>query len=182
MLALTDLADLAVLAPLALCVAGWLWAGGWVRGAGLWLAGFVAVLGLMLAAKLSLLGCMRPDAALNSPSGHTAAAAYVYGGMAALAWRMRVVQASVAAAGVAALIGLSRIMVHAHSLAEVAAGGAVGVSVLAGVIVVSGAVPAGLRPVRLLLCAVPLVIVLHGVRLNMEPRLRLAAGWLGFCL
>ena len=136
----------------------------------------------MLAAKLALLGCAVPGAALNSPSGHTAAAAYVYGGMAALAWRMRLFPAVATGVAIAALFGLSRIMVHAHSLAEVVVGGAVGVAVLAGLIAAAGGVPAGLRPLRLLFGVVPLIIVLHGLRLNMEPHVRVAASWLGLCL
>ena len=182
MQALTDLADLAVLFPLGLCVAVWLWGSGWSRGACLWLAGFITVLAVMLVAKLALLGCPRPGAVLNSPSGHTAAAAYVYGGVAALALRMRTVQAAAMAAAVAVLFGVSRIAVHAHSLAEVEFGGAVGVVVVAVLIRASGGVPAGLRPLRLLFVAVPLIIVLHGMRLNAEPRLRLAASWVGLCL
>jgi membrane-associated phospholipid phosphatase len=179
---LTDLADLAVLLPLALCVAGWLWSGGWTRGVWLWLAGLMAVLAIMLIAKLALLGCAIPGAALVSPSGHTAAAAYVYGGMAALVWRMRTAMATASAAAIAIVFGLSRIAVHAHSLAEIVFGGAVGVAAVAGLILASGGVAAGLRPLRLAFCAVPLIIVLHGVRLNMEPRLRVAASWMGLCI
>ena len=181
MQALTDLADLAVLLPLCLCVAAWLWAGLWPRGAWLWLAGMAAVLALMLAAKLALLGCARPGAALASPSGHTAAATYVYGGMAALAWRLRLAPAVALGAALAALFGLSRIAVHAHSLAEITVGGAVGLMVLLAMLWAAGLVPGGLRPMRLLFCAVPLVALLHGARLNMEPRLRGIAGWMSVC-
>jgi membrane-associated phospholipid phosphatase len=135
----------------------------------------------MLAAKLSLLGCARPGA-LASPSGHTAAAAYVYGGMAALVLRVRALTAAALAGAVACLIGLSRVVLHAHSLAEVIAGGMVGVIVLCAFAWSTGRAPENLRPARLLFVVVPLMVVLHGVRLNMEPRVRLAAGWFGFCL
>ncbi len=178
---LTDLADLAVLLPLGVCVAGWLWGGGWGRGAALWLGGLLLVLGVMLAAKLVLLGCTRPGAMLASPSGHTAAAAYVYGGMAALVLRVRLPAALLLGLGVAALVGLSRVALHAHSAAEVLAGAAVGVGVLCAYAWLSGPAPAGLRPRNLLFVAAPLLIVLHGFRLNAEPRLRMAAWWLGLC-
>ncbi len=181
MQALTDLADLAVLLPLGLCVAGWLWAGGWRRGAALWLGGLALVLAAMLAAKLALLGCPRPGAVLASPSGHTAAAAYVYGGIAALVLRVRLSAVLVLGVVAAALFGLSRVLLHAHSVAEVVAGGAVGVGVLCAFAWLGGPVPGGLRAQRLLFVGAPLLIVLHGFRLNAEPRVRLAAWWLGFC-
>ena len=181
MQALTDLADLAVLLPLSLCVALWLWGGGWGRGAWLWLGGLAAVLVVMLAAKLALLGCARLGT-MVSPSGHTAAATYVYGGMVALAARLRLTAAACAGGAAAVLFGLSRIAVHAHSLTEVVAGGAVGLTVLMVTLRVSGAVPPQLRPAPLLLCAGPLILVLHGARLNMEPRVRGTAAWLDICL
>jgi hypothetical protein len=111
---LTDFADMALLSPLALCVAAWLALSGWGSGARLWLIAFTAVLLVMLALKLAILGCKPSDTIITSPSGHTAAATFVYGGMIVLITRSRIAASLAIGAALAVLFGLSRIMVHAR--------------------------------------------------------------------
>jgi hypothetical protein len=79
--------------------------------------------------------------------------------------------------GVAAIVGVSRVAIHAHSGPEVVLGGAVGVSALAFFVWRAGPVPPRLRPGPLILVCLPLMLLLHGARLNAEPHLRGAAFW-----
>jgi hypothetical protein len=85
---ITDFADQAVLLPLALCVAAWLVFSGCRLAARLWLLSLAAVLAAMVVLKLVVLGCISGTSALTSPSGHTATAVFVFGGIAALALRL----------------------------------------------------------------------------------------------
>jgi membrane-associated phospholipid phosphatase len=174
---LTDFADLAVAAPLAFCVAAWLALAGWPRGALLWLTAFLGLMLAMLALKLAVLGCAPADSPLASPSGHTASATFVYGGIAVLALRPRLPVATLIGVALAALFGASRVALHAHTLADVVVGGGAGVAALMGFALAAPA-PAGLRPGRLLVVCLAASVLLHGLRLNMEPRLRGAAHFL----
>ncbi len=77
----TDFADQAVILPLIACVAVALWLAGWRRGVAVWCCGTAATLGLMLVLKVAFRAC-GPEmfgGAIESPSGHTAAAGAVYG-------------------------------------------------------------------------------------------------------
>jgi membrane-associated phospholipid phosphatase len=174
---LTDFADLAVAAPLALCVAAWLALSGWPRGTLLWLTAFMALMLTMLALKLAVLGCAPADSPLASPSGHTASATFVYGGIAILALRPRLPAAALIGLALAALFGASRVALHVHTLADVIAGGAAGIAALL-VFVRVAPPPPTIRPRRMLVLCLAAALVLHGLRLNMEPRLRGAAHFL----
>jgi membrane-associated phospholipid phosphatase len=176
---LTDFADLAVLLPLALCIGLGLALAGWRRGAAAWGVALVGALATMLFLKLLLLGC--GSASALSPSGHTAAGTTVYGGAAALwlrRWLPPVPAALLGGCGVAALIGVSRIAIHAHLPIEVVIGAAVGLAAILVLLLLAGPRPVGL-PVRWLIpAAVAVALLLHGTRLQAEPRLRAMAGWL----
>ena len=137
------------------------------------------MLGLMLVLKLAMFACGASfgDWATPSPSGHTATAAVVYGGLVALAVRRRMagiwvaLAAAVMAAGV---VGLTRVELGVHSLGDVAVGAAVGV---AGAVALRWA--AGVRPglvagPRLAGVVVLAVVVFHGQRLQAEVAIR---GW-----
>ena len=179
---LTDFADLAVVLPLALCFGAALGSAGWWRGVGAWSMGVVATLGAMLGLKLLFLACAAgPDAAAFSPSGHTAAGGVLYGGMGALWLRQRfALWPSVGIGGLpaAALIGGTRLALHVHSWPEVFLGAAVGLVGLACMLRLAGAPPEGLRVGRGILVAVPIILLLHGVRLPAEVGIRNFAGWL----
>lgn len=178
---LTDFADLAVVLPLALCVAAYLALSGYRRGAMLWLATLGGLFAFMLVAKLAVLGCAPRDGALESPSGHTASATFLYGSLAALTLRLRPAMTVAAGVAFAALFGASRVLLHAHTLADVVAGGGAGVAALA-VFALAFTLPTGGRPWRLLLACVPVALLLHGARLDLEPRLRATGHLLGLTL
>src|SRR5579875_3218007 len=129
---LTDFADQAVLLPLAVVVAIALYCSGWRRGAMAWVLGVVAVLGVMLALKLAAAACgpILFDRALRSPSGHTAAAAAIYGALIALLvlraperGHVRLLPAII----VAVTVGTTRLVLGFHTGIEVVVGGIVGV-------------------------------------------------------
>src|ERR1043166_4884615 len=86
MIFLTDFADQAVVLPVVLVVALLLAATGWWRGAVVWLGVVGGTFGVVLFLKLVFMSCQPVFIPweLRSPSGHTAAAAVVAGGVRAL--------------------------------------------------------------------------------------------------
>jgi membrane-associated phospholipid phosphatase len=143
---ITDFADLAVVLPLAACVTVWLALSGWRRGAALWVTMFAALLALMLALKLIFLGCAPAGSPISSPSGHTASATYVFGGVVVFMLRGHKAWAFAAAIVFAALFGVSRVALHAHSLPEVFLGAGAGLGALALFALLAGPTPSGLPP------------------------------------
>ena len=85
----TDFADQGVLLPLAAGIALLLALSGWRRGALAWTAAIGGTLALILLLKLRFFACghFLPDSGVGNPSGHTAAAAAVYGGLVAMILR-----------------------------------------------------------------------------------------------
>ncbi len=169
---LTDFGDQAVILPLTLAVGLALALGGWWRGAAAWLAGVAATLMAALLGKLVVHACdPLPLIGLQSPSGHTAAAAAAYGGLLALlaprGWRAPLL-AAIGAVATAALIGTSRVELRAHSIADVLAGGMLGI---AGAVLLASL--AGDRPVRVrrvlpVAAALAMAILFHGTHLHAE--------------
>lgn len=129
---LTDFGDSAVTLPLAMAIALALLAGRRLRMAALWVLCVGGAATATGGIKLLMKACHGPFAAtpLVAPSGHTAMSMTVYGGLALLVarhlpgWRGRLAMA--AALLLVPAIGLSRVMIGAHTAAEVAAGLAVG--------------------------------------------------------
>src|SRR5476649_744774 len=105
---LTDFADQAVTLPIVASVALVLAVLGWWRGALAWLAVVGVTFGVILVLKLGLMACEPVFGAwsLRSPSGHTAAAAVVAGGLAALLTERRWIVLLVAVAA-SVTIGLT---------------------------------------------------------------------------
>ncbi len=178
---ITDFADLAVLLPLAVCIGGGLAWQGWRRGAVAWAVAVPATLAAMLVLKLMFVGCAEALGGF-SPSGHTAAATVIYGGLAALWLRRQGAQVLVSLAlgsgAVAVLIGASRLLLNMHSLAEVAVGAAVGTAGVALLLRLAVLPPQGLRLGRVAIAALVVMLVLHGLRLPVEPNIKAVAGWL----
>ncbi|MBW4089606.1 MAG: phosphatase PAP2 family protein [Proteobacteria bacterium] len=178
----TDFADQAVVLPLVLVLAAVLAAQGWRRGAAAWLLATGGTLAVMLVLKLFAIACGPP--LLRSPSGHTAAAALVCGGLAVLAG-LGATAVGLAAAGGAIVIGLTRIALGMHSWAEAVLGGAVGVAGALVLARVAGPRPAGLPLRWVVVGAVVVVALLHGLRLPAEAHIRVAsfdtARWIGLC-
>ena len=178
---LTNFADQAVTLPLAACVFVILLALGWRRGALAWGACVAGVLAVMLVLKLVTLACGAHFAwtGLVSPSGHTATAAVVYGGLFALLARgaRRVTPVAACAGGVMALgTGLTRLALHVHTVADVVAGAAVGVMGAVLMAHLAGPRPSRLGAPWLLAGACLVLLVFHGDRLEAESRLH----WLAF--
>jgi membrane-associated phospholipid phosphatase len=175
----TDFADQAVVLPVAVAMLAGLCLLGWRRAAMAWGLGIGGTLGATLVLKLAVMACgIGATVGLGSPSGHTAGAACLYGAAVALLVRGRwrgTLAAALAAAAVAAVIGLTRVSLGMHTPADVWVGGAVGLVGATCVRALAGNRPAGLAPWRLGAGALATMLLFHGNRLDAEPRLRWAA-------
>jgi membrane-associated phospholipid phosphatase len=169
---LTDFADLAVILPLVLAIAVALAVQGWRRGALLWLAVVAATFAATLALKLMFLACspLFGPMDVHSPSGHVAAATVVTGGLAALLSRRRatILPAAVLAAVV---IGVSRLVLGAHSLPEVVVGAMIGLAGAAALLRFAGS-PPRLRIAPLVVIVVVVATVFHGLHFPAEAAIR----------
>jgi membrane-associated phospholipid phosphatase len=178
---LTDFADQAVVLPIVGAVSVVLAAQGWWRGALAWLCVVGVTFGAILALKLSFLACQPVFApwALLSPSGHTAAAAVVAGGLVALfTGSLRVVLSVALLAAVA--IGASRLELGFHTLPEVLIGGLTGIVGAALLFRLAGTQPPR-RKVPLIAVVFIVAILLHGMRLPAEAAIwRMSRGMLDF--
>jgi membrane-associated phospholipid phosphatase len=175
----TDFADQAVVLPTAIVVLVALALLGWRRAALSWALCVAATLGTTLALKLVVMACsVGNSAGLASPSGHAAGAACVYGGGFALLVQERRPATRIAALtalAVAVAVGVTRLALGVHSLADVCAGSAPGVIGAVSMRWLAGERPPGLRLARVAAVALVTIALLHGRRLDAEPRLRWAA-------
>ena len=177
----TDFADQAVMLPLAVAVALVLALMGWARGAAAWVLSAACTWGAMLALKLVGMDCgsllFGPE--LTTPSGHTATAAFVYGGLAAVIINKRVGRLDWAvpcSLAVAVVIGASRLVIGAHSVPEVLVGGAVGVAGAFAFVHVAGPPPEAKR-LRWAACLAALIMAaVHGIHLPAEQAIHTLAG------
>jgi len=181
MLYLTDFADEAVVLPLIATVALMLAVLGWRRGALAWLGAVGVCFAGVVVLKLICITCgpALGLSGLRSPSGHTAAAAVIAGGIAVALGQGRRQVAAIA--GLAALlIGVTRVVLGLHTPMEVALGGTLGVLGMLGFAWLAGKPPA-LR-LRFLFAAIVVVaLLLHGQHLDAETRIRSVAFGLAFC-
>lgn len=175
---ITDFGDPGVLAPIAILIFVLLLIGGQRRTALAWLMLLGGGLGLIVVLKLSLADCHPPSlwAAIRTPSGHTASATLIYGGLFALLGA-GVGLTVLAAAGVAMLIGLTRLILHAHLAGEAIVGGGIGVlgtGLLAVAVPYLGRRGIAANPfgLNLLVIALALALALHGVHWRLEPKIR----------
>jgi membrane-associated phospholipid phosphatase len=179
MLFLTDFADLAVVLPLALAVAAGLLVAGWPRGAIAWAVAVPATLLAVLLAKLAIVACgtVPPFHHLHSPSGHTASAAVVYGGLLFLLLPepkrglQRPLTAIVIAGAVAIVFGGTRLALHLHSRSDVLVGAAVGVGGALVLARLAGPRPSHLRVAIPLAAALAVVLLFHGEHLHAEDKI-----------
>jgi len=170
---LTDFADQAVILPLALAIFLMLTAGGWWRGGLAWIFCVGATLAAVGLGKVLLAACgpIQLGAALASPSGHTASATIVYGGLLVLLWRAdgaRQRRARVVCViAIAALIGLTRIALGAHTWPDVIAGAFAGLAGIACLARLAGPPPRP-RIARLLAVTIVVIGIMHGTHLRAE--------------
>ena len=175
---LTEFADQAVILPLAMAVALLLAAGFWWRGAIAWIACVGGTLGTIGVGKLVLAACgpLHFGDVLQSPSGHTASATIVYGGLLGLAWRhIRPAQnmAPISAAlAIAVVIGITRVVLNTHSWPEVVVGGWVGCVGVWLLLALAGQPPSTLRPARLAVVVMVIVALMHGTHLRAEANIQ----------
>ncbi len=175
----TDFADLAVVVPLALAVALALLLVGWRRGAAAWALVVPATWTAVLLAKLVVAACwgLLPFHGLHSPSGHTASAAVVYGGLLALllpepARGARRPFAALVLAGVfAVLFGGTRLALHVHTRSDVLAGAALGIAGALALARLAGPRPSRLRVAIPLAAALAVVVLFHGEHLRAEDQI-----------
>jgi len=181
MMFLTDFADQAVVLPIVVAVAIVLAAQGWRRGALAWLGVIGATFGVVLLLKLVFMACgpVFGPWALRSPSGHTAAACAVAGGVVVMVAGRHLAVLLVAVLAALA-IGVSRLELGFHSPPEVVAGAAIGISGAMALLHFAGR-PPRTRPVPLLAVPAVVALLLHGLHLPAEAAIwRVSQGALDF--
>jgi membrane-associated phospholipid phosphatase len=172
-----------VLLPLAIVVTVWLVAIRQPRVLLWWFVALALCIGSTAVLKIYFFVCP-PVPNLHSPSGHTSLSTLLYGAlMLAVAtvvagWKRAVVVASGTIFIVA--IGVSRVVIHAHSLLEVAVGSGIGIGALA--LFASQFWPR--RPAEphlqwLAVACVALMVMLNGQDLRAEDLLHAIGRYLG---
>jgi membrane-associated phospholipid phosphatase len=180
MLFLSDFADLGLVLPLTTLVALTLGVLGRRREALAWGLAILGTLGAMAALKVLIFVVigLQGWTGLGNPSGHAASGTVVYGGLAVLvAGRLAPRLPLGLLAGLAAglLVGITRLELQVHSLADVLVGIAVGLGGVLVMVRLAGPRPAGARAAGLpMVAAVALAVMLtfHGHRLFAETKLR----------
>jgi membrane-associated phospholipid phosphatase len=179
---ITDFGDLAVLLPLVAVVTVWLIAIRQPRAAIWWLAAVALCMGSTAVLKIYFYVCP-PLTDLRNPSGHTSLSLLVYGALtlavatSVTGWKRVAVIASGAA--FIAAIGISRVVIHFHSILEVALGSVVGICALA--LFARPFWPSHPRESRLqamLVASVALMVMLHGQELHAEGLLHAISHYL----
>ena len=169
---ITDFGDEAVILPAMAMVACGLAIARWWRGLGAWLFAVPGVLGTMALLKYVCFACSPVFAAygVNSPSGHTAASTVVYGGLLLLVLRRRLPLPMLALIPlvIAICFAITRLVLHAHDLAEVFIGAAVGLEGVAILLLLAGPLPTGLKFWPIVTFVLVAVAGFHGVRLHAE--------------
>lgn len=130
----TDLGESGLLLSTAMAASVWFWLSRQRRLALTWLFCIGGCSATMVVLKLGFLTCgqLVLDGTIRTPSGHSAMAAFFYGAAALTAQRVvpRIVRHPQflpgCAMALALAIGVSRVIVHAHTPQEVVAGLAVG--------------------------------------------------------
>jgi membrane-associated phospholipid phosphatase len=182
LVALTEFGDAAVTLPLAAAICLWLVLSGAGRAAGWWAVSIVLCGGVTAVSKVFFWGCP-PISDLHSPSGHTSLSTLVYGATTLIAAfeggdRRRPV-AIAAGFGLVLAIGVSRLLLDAHSVPEVLLGWLIGGAALA----LFGweyrrCRPPDARLAPLLVGIAVLASLMHGQQLHAEELLHRITGYL----
>jgi membrane-associated phospholipid phosphatase len=170
---ISDFADSAITLPLVAAIWGVLALLGNARLISKWALCVMLVWCVMLVLKaLSFVLTAGDPDGMASPSGHTASACIVYGGLAWLLLRHHAPMTAVLApVALTVLIGISRVAIAAHSVGEVIAGAAIGAAGLLGLAL--WAEPASrLRAAPIVLISAFVIGLLHGTTLPVERQLQ----------
>lgn len=180
--AITDCGDLAILLPLAAVLTGWVLLVRQPSILKMWLAALALCIGGTAILKIYFFACP-PLSDLHSPSGHTSLSTLIYGALTlAIAanlkdWRRWLVV--IAGTMFVVSIGVSRIIVQAHSIPEVLLGSVLGIGALSVFVVTYlGDVPARTYIGPLITVSVIVVILLNGHELRAEEFLHRIANYL----
>ena len=193
----TDFADQAVILPLVAAILLILLAQRRWHVAAAWMLAVPGVLGTLLLLKVTCYACgwLLPALGadqldLRSPSGHVASAAVVCSGVVALqAGRLRVgatLAALAAALTAAAVIGVTRVQLGAHSISEVVVAAAVGAAGAVAFTWMGGRRLAERSGVPVVAAAVAALVLFHGRHLPAEAAIQDAAAvvvrsWVAAC-
>ena len=182
---LTDFADAGVMVPVCATTAVTLVLLRQRRIAVSWVAVTAAVWALMLVLKLSFvlcdsLSCSLPPPSLGlvSPSGHVAASTAAYGGLLGLIFRSAgrsLRQSCLAAVVIAIVVGITRVVLHEHTVSEVVVGGIVGIGGAVLFIIASRGWLSGRRRAVLLGAVAASMLLFHGTHLTWEPAIHAMA-------
>jgi membrane-associated phospholipid phosphatase len=172
---LTDFGDLAVLLPLVAVVTVWLIATRQLRALSWWLIAVALCMGSTAALKIYFFVCP-PLTDLHSPSGHTSLSTLVYGvltlAVATVVTGWKRVAVMISGTAFIAAIAMSRVLVRAHSIPEIAVGSMIGIAVLA--LFAGQFWPRRPREPRLqamLVTCIALMVMLNGQDLHAEDML-----------
>jgi len=180
----TNFGDQAIVLPLAVGVALVFALSGWRRGALAWTSAIGGTFALIVLLKLHFFACgpVSPGASFGNPSGHTAAAAAVYGALAAVIARSirddrrwALLCAVVIGVFLAAVIGETRLILDMHSMAEVVVGGAIGVGGAASFVLLAGPPSHLVRIERVVATGLLAMAMLYGYRLSAEAAIKSVA-------
>lgn len=171
---ITDFFDGAVILPVAAAIAIVLAAGRWRRGFASWsLIVGIVMLSILMLKVVCLLFADGAGSRVFSPSGHVASGCIVYGGgmMMFLSRRLPAWILSLLPVSIAALAGMTRIMLGAHDLAEVVVGGLVGSAGAICLMLLAGQPPRQLA-LPALAAALAMALVFHGNHAPFEYMIR----------
>jgi membrane-associated phospholipid phosphatase len=168
----TEFGDQSVIVPFAAAVAIVLAASGARREALIWCGAILVSLFGIFVAKVFFLPCghLIPVLGVRSPSGHTAAAAVVCGGLMAVLANRRHWTLPIAFLA-AAVIGVSRLLLGAHVPLEVLVGAVAGIGGALVIAACAGPQPP-YRRTRTAVLAIATLLLLHGLRLPAEAHIR----------
>ena len=170
---LTDFADQGVILPVTLMALFAFVIFRWWRGALAWIGVLGATFMLLLVLKVGFHACGAgtPASPVFNPSGHVASAAAVYGGLAAVVLGRDGATGLVPAVLIACLIAVTRVGLGVHTVADVVAGGVIGLAAAAALRHFAGPLPSSRRWQPVLL-ALAVAALLHGAHLDAEGAIR----------
>ena len=149
----------------------------------IWIVCTGATLSFVLLGKMTCYACsgfFPADWELHSPSGHTASAALVYGGLAALMIKTSrpFLVTAAASAFFGILIGATRLYLGVHTTGDVITGLTAGFTGAMLICLLHRKVPAGLKVSHSAGIAIPLLLVIavmHGHNLDAEMKIQKGA-------